>query len=768
MDRISYKYTNIPITGGGYVTGLVFHPNTPDILYARTDNGGTYRYNFGDKCFESLANHVEIRDLAETFPISIAVAATNPDRVYIACGTGNDEYGKLALSYDRGKTFVYRPLPVPAHGNWAGRGAGERLAVSPYNPCEMFFASQRNGLWHSKDNGDTWEQLDVYGEQYMTLVYIIPDTQTIVVGTAGVSTRESDTMRGHSLYVSYDFGKSFRILSEPDIYGGIISSMTGEVAHRCSSDSKYFYVTMNQTAPGIEQPFEAYAAESGKVVAGIVLRYPIFREGMLGNYEMISPSESPLTIRYGYGGISANPNVPGLLVLTTITRDAGDIVYRSTDYGDNWESVLDGMQIGTIEIETEHLKPRNNDNSSPICGLSCAVINPFNPDDLWLTGALGVYGTEEFTQMMPVFRDRCRGIEQSVHMNIYVPPSGQIKILDMVGGLGGFAFYENEEVTASCFLDSNKNRYVTCVNADYSDYNPSVIIVTSRGNYTGSTKGGLILTIDGCKSFSRILMPYGLSAEIDNYFHEIEKPNHNSGWVAMSADSENIVWCVAIQRELPIDGVIYSDDRGNSWKQSVFYQLDGEIRKTGLMKVFADRVKADLFYGFSGDGELFVSRDGGANFYEKKVPSLFRGVDFGALGSADRVDVRVESGHEGVIYIAAGVNGLWKLKYFVDIDEIKMIRLTKSSDVVYRVGLGLISEGSDYMNDPKALYVCGTISGQYGIYCSFDDGESFIRVNEENQMYGDINSIDGDKHVFGRFYVGTGTRGLLRADAESL
>ena len=31
---ITYEYKNAPIPGGGYVTGLLYHPKQPGILYA--------------------------------------------------------------------------------------------------------------------------------------------------------------------------------------------------------------------------------------------------------------------------------------------------------------------------------------------------------------------------------------------------------------------------------------------------------------------------------------------------------------------------------------------------------------------------------------------------------------------------------------------------------------------------------------------------------------------------------------------------------------
>jgi xyloglucan-specific exo-beta-1,4-glucanase len=38
-------WSNAKWGGGGYVDGLIYHPTSPNVLYARTDVGGAYRWN---------------------------------------------------------------------------------------------------------------------------------------------------------------------------------------------------------------------------------------------------------------------------------------------------------------------------------------------------------------------------------------------------------------------------------------------------------------------------------------------------------------------------------------------------------------------------------------------------------------------------------------------------------------------------------------------------------------------------------------------------
>ena len=135
-------------------------------------------------------------------------------------------------------------------------------------------------------------------------------------------------------------------------------------------------------------------------------------------------------------------------------------------------------------------------------------------------------------------------------------------------------------------------------------------------------------------------------------------------------------------------------------------------------------------------------------------------MNFGLIDCANKTEVRGETGKKGVFYLAVGEGGLWKLIYNEETDNISMKKLSKDGDVVYRVGLGLGSPDGDYYKDNKAIYCNAVMDGEYGFYRTLDEGETFERINTDRQMFGDINSIDGDCRVFGRFYLATGSNGV--------
>lgn len=764
MKQVSYKYKNLPIPGGGYVTGFVYHRYQKDVLYARTDIGGTYRYDAEKKRWESLIPHVTMADLSETFPISVALDDEAPNMLYIACGVNAEKSGVLAISEDYGESFRYEKIPVRVHGNLPGRGTGERLVVDQNVPGRLYYASQQEGLWVTDSLGKAWRKLAALPEEHLSFAALVGTA--LIVATAGVTTAKSDasgTVRGHSLYVSYDGGEHFEELPEPQSRRIAGCRMDGLVAQRHAVDGKYLYVTFSSTGRRSYVVEDGYSCDSGDALDGRVVRYALLEDGRIGAYEDITPEAagSGIPLEYGFSGISVSVQTPGMLVCTTIVKDDGDSVYRSYDYGVHWEQILYDLDIGRMVFRAPYMRPECNGGHSLIHWLSDIKINPFDDGEAWFNTGTGAFRTENLRdEAVCVFTDWCDGLEETVHLNVYAMPKGEVQVIDILGDLGGFAFTDLDKPCANSFADGQGNRYITCINADFSDENPCVLVVTPRGNWTGKTKGGLILSRDQGRTFQRLEMPFGLSEEIDQALYNIENPNVNSGWVAMSPDCKNIVWGIADGIDLPVSRLVVSHDTGVTFSLCKVYMRDGRSKTQGNVKVFSDRVNSDLFYAFGERSDFYVSRDGGSTYYERELPADFPEVHFGLIDCANKTEVRGETGKQGVFYIAAGEAGLWKLEYDSDTDVIKMRRLSRDGDTVYRMGLGLRSPESDYYRDDKAIYFNGMIDGVYGFYRTFDEGASYERINTDRQMYGEINSIDGDCRRFGRFYLATGSNGI--------
>lgn len=772
MKQIAYEYRNLPIPGGGYVTGLLYHKKKKNLLYARTDIGGTYRFDAEKQRWISLIPHVTMEDLSESFPISFALDDDKPEMLYIACGVNAEKSGVLAISEDYGESFRYERIPVMIHGNLNGRGTGERLLVDKDDADTLYFASQKEGLWISRNVGKDWRKLTALPEDYLTFVSQVKNA--LLVGTAGVTTKdEKNNMRGHSLYVSYDNGESFEKLTQPESRKIEGCRFDGLVAQHWCMDERYLYITFASTGKRSYVIENGYSCDSGDTIDGRIARYEFDADGKISTFCEITPaSAKPVTgigqeaiskgevLEYGFSGISVSEQTPGLLVTSTIVKDDGDSVFLSKDYGASWQQILYDLEDGEIRFRAPYMRPECNGGHSLIHWLSDIKINPFDDNEAWFNTGTGVFRTRNLKDKDCFFTDWNDGLEETVHLNVYSMPKGEIQVIDILGDLGGFAFAELDKPCDNSFADKEGNRYITCINADFSDEHPEWLIVTPRGNWTGKTKGGLILSKDQGRTFERLPMPFGLTKDLDEALHFIECPNVNSGWVAMSPDGRNIVWSVADGIELPVTRLIMSNDGGRKFQCCKVYEASGELKLTGKLKVYADRVDSRLFYGFGEHSDFYISKDGGYSYHEYTLPEKFPKVNFGLIDCANKTEVRGETGKKGVFYLAVGEGGLWKLKYNEEIDGVSLKKLSKDGDVVFRVGLGLGSPNGDYYKDKKAIYCNAVMDGVYGFYRTLDEGKSFERINTDRQMFGDINSIDGDCRVFGRFYLATGSNGV--------
>lgn len=745
LPREAYEYKNLPIYGGGYVTGVAFHPTAADRLYIRTDIGGVYRYSFEENAWKTLCAHVTAIDNAETYPLAIALDRDKSDRLFIACG--NTEQNYLCISEDCGGSFVRRELPCKVHGNFPGRGTGERLH---YRNGRIYFGSTTAGLLVSDDMGESWDIHTVNGEKNISALWISEDESVIVAGCSGEVNRVGENVRGTTLYCSDDRGESFYPVEQPMPKDFSDATYQGYVSQRFAFDGNYLYVTFSHSGKVVWGGWGAYSCDSGTAYDGRICRY-VIRNGKPIFDKDITPydgeAEVGRKLNGGFGGISAEKD---MVIAGTICRRNGDRIYRSYDNGESWEIILHDLDKGKVNWTVSYMRPEYSGGHSCIHWLSDFKISPHNPDFAIFNTGTGIFRTNNLTAQTVEFEPFCRGIEETVHLNVYSTPKGRTRVIDIVGDLGGFAFEDIDKPCENTFADENGNRYITCLNADFTLNDPDYAVATPRGNWTGLTKGGIIVSRDSCRSWERLPYPIGISEKIDKAIENIKRPNVDAGWVSLSADGKRICW--AIGREFSSDMTVYTDDEGVHWQKSEFLDLNGnEISREMSVRVFTDYFDENLAFAVSSDFRIFISRDKSARFREFETGLSLSPVKF------NRFQVTRQHNRSGVFWLAEG-SGLYRFE--ITYDSVRAENVLPQGDFAKTIGFG---KGRDEL---PAAYCTGVIGGEYGFYRSDDLCKSWVKINNSKQNFGDIIAICGDMREYGRFYLATGTLGLITGSPE--
>ena len=123
------------IGGGGFVSGIV---TGKKVMYARTDVGGAYRFNYGTDRWEQLFGFITDADRGLLSVDAMAIDPTDDNTVYFLCGCAYFSAEKTVIfkTTDGGKTFKEINVTnlIKVMGNGDGRQFGESIAVDPDNP----------------------------------------------------------------------------------------------------------------------------------------------------------------------------------------------------------------------------------------------------------------------------------------------------------------------------------------------------------------------------------------------------------------------------------------------------------------------------------------------------------------------------------------------------------------------------------------------------------------------------------------------------------
>jgi photosystem II stability/assembly factor-like uncharacterized protein len=721
----AYNWKSVQIVGGGFVDGIVFHPTEKNLRYARTDMGGAYRWEEAEQRWIPLLDWVSYEDNNLMGVESIALDPSNPDKLYLSCGTYTSPQvpnGEVLISNNRGKTFERVKVPFKMGGNENGRGNGERMAVDPKNGNILYLGTRNDGLWRSADGGKTWSSVKSF-----------PDIKEVM--PEGLDERQKRmwgwNMKGCGVNVVVFDPTSSTENGCQTIYVAV-SIMNSENIFRSADGGKTWNAIAGQ--PQQYRPTHAVLATDGNLFIsygdnpgpGRMTNGAVWKlNTKTDEWTDITPDKPDSTRKFGYAAVSVDASNPQVLIASTHYRPGetvGDEIFRSIDGGKTWKGVFAN---GTVYDYSKAPYVQH----TGIHWMFDIEINPFNPNHAIFTIGFGGFETFNLTNVDKGLKTNwsvyTTGIEETVPLELCSPPAGA-QLITGIGDYGGFVHWDLDKPAPEGNFDNPRfgnTDGVTC-----AELKPEIVV---RVGVAAGNNGG-----------SNI----GYSTDFGKTWKGAKNPTENSrhGHISVSADGNTWIWTP--ERTKPY----FTIDKGETW--TAIENLKENTR------VVADRVNPKKFYAIDlREGLQYTSVDGGRNFVSTQLnlakgkvqPNSNRG---DSRGGQDRI--YAVPGFENELWIAA-FDGL----YHSEKADAPFVLQPKVSEI-HGFGFGKAAPGKDY----PALYLIGIVDGIRGVYRSTDKAKSWVRINDDQHQWGLLLHVTGDPKKYGRVYVGTHGRGAVYGD----
>jgi hypothetical protein len=588
----------VVVPAGGCILGIIYSPVQQNLIYARTDMGGAYRWDNSNNVWIPLTDWQS--DWNKYGIESLAADPQNANLVYAAIGqtyTGGN--GNLIASSDQGNTWTEYPLPVKVGANDGGNFAGERLAIDPHLTSILYMGSRYDGLWRSIDSGADWSKVSTFpanGDSGNGVAWVIfgnngsngSATQTIFAGIWAVGSGNSN------IYRSTDAGSTWAVVP-----GG----PSGMITPRASLGSDgMLWMTFDDSS----------SCKNGQI-------WKLDTSTLVWSNK--TPSNGPPSNQGGYSGISVDAQNPQHAAITTYLWYGGpDKCFQTVDGGSTWTivaNVQNNWDSGPF--------PSYNINGaawthfcSPYNGgawlMQCIRIDPFNPNNaiyttgggLWSTANLQASSTSNITW---TFTDY--GIEQTAVL--FLCPSYKPGVFfSALGDISGMRYTNLDQAAPTNYCNPQVGN-TNCI--DYAENNANVVVRV--GNSNAANTDVAFSTDNGQNWAAAATALPGYTA--NGHMHS----------VAVAADGTRTLVCP----ESSYGNPAYSTDSGASWTACNGLPSGSDLA--------ADRVNASLFYATNGSS-LYRSSDGGANF--SVVNSTGGGIPRTVFGITDEVWVANGSG----------------------------------------------------------------------------------------------------------------------------
>ena len=709
-----YNFRNARIDGGGFVSGIIFNPTEQNLIYARTDIGGAYRWNQSTSSWTPLMDWVGWNNWGWNGVLSMATDPVQTNRVYAATGmylnSWDPNNGAIQRSTDRGATWQSTTLPFKVGGNFPGRGMGERLAVDPNNNANVYFgAEDGNGLWRSTNFGQTWAKVTNF-PNVGNYVQDPADPNGYLSHNQGVVWVSFDRAVSGAIYVGVaDLQNTvYRSLNNGTSWERIAGQPTGFMAHQGQISNGFLYITTSDKGG----PYDGGH--------GDVWKYQI----STGTWTQISPVPSTDTNNnyFGYSGLSVVGNT--IMVTGYSSWYPDTFIWRSTDGGATWRSFYDYAWPNRTNRYTLNISSvpwlsfadqKSLPEQVPKLGwmTEALEIDPHNPNRMMFGTGATIFGTTNLTALdtggTVTLSPMVQGVGRDRHPRPGEPAERRREPLLRHARSRRFPPHQPRRRSAPDVQPAlPRCRHEHRLRGSQPDVDgPGRTHRPHRRHHAGPFHRR-----------RRELVP-GRSSGRRGWWHGCLVPQQQPDRV-----EHRVHRCLVrhlVRRQLR-PGLRLAGDR------------EGRVRPGELQQVLR-----------------FLQRHLLREHQRRPVVHGHR-----RERAADRRPVQADDRREGDIWLA-GSTGLYR-------STNSGTSFTKISTVTSgrNIGFGRAAPNSNYM----ALYMTGVVDGVDGLYRSNNAGASWVRINDNAHQYGNAGeALTGDPRVYGRVYLGTNGRGIIVGDS---
>jgi photosystem II stability/assembly factor-like uncharacterized protein len=544
--------------GGGWMTGLHIHPSGNPV-FTRSDVGCAYRWDEESRVWTNVvtADSMPIEDVhwgKHQGVLSIVSAPSDPAVAYMAyldCVYRGDSRG------DRWERTNLPSIKMKPNDD-SSKLAGERLAVDPANPNIAYFGSIDDGLWRTRDGGDSWTNIESVpkGLKDHGIRQVLFDTST---ANGNSTNRIVSVVDGEGVFETLDAGKSWAKLDigveQPKFTDAEISAKG--VVYICGTDGKGQTMHVRRYR---ENEWEQIFDRSGHTIGEIAI-------------DPFDPNRAVL-MTHGFSDTWVSSDLQSakpMWNVKTYDRQAKSIPWLAWAQG-GWFS------LGEV------------------------VFDPSIKNRLWIASGTGTWMTSDLADENVTWVEATEGQEHLVSCDIVSLPKGQAitahwdRPLFLHKDVNEFPMQHQPSQRFNSAWDLDRH-------PDDSDYIVAIVEDHRYCCYDDEHRNSGYST-DGGKTWTKF------SSQPD-----VRGKESIHGQIAVStSDRNNLVWLPA-WNSMPF----FTVDQGKSWTK---VDLPGNSGNCCIAAPWfqrealaADRVLPSTFYIYDwAEGHLFQSTDGGESW----------------------------------------------------------------------------------------------------------------------------------------------------------